>query len=212
MAADDAESAPEGGLEVRDLNVADEKPYLTKPTSQVDLERRLADDYKADGDLSRRVTVNPDPFGEETDNGQFVGTDPIYQGRANETEQPLQAEEGPDKKAEEAFAELFESDGEKVPDYGTGGEAVRAADPTQVPDVERRLVPGQEGYPDNVASGPTVSASSVQPADESETQDDDDAADQVEEAQPDSQPQTSPAAPVTQSSPTPPFGGGQQNS
>lgn len=38
----------------------------------------------------------------------FVGVDPVYQNFANDTDEPLAAEEGPDKLAEEAYADAVE--------------------------------------------------------------------------------------------------------
>lgn len=205
MAANDAESDPEGGLELRDLNEQDDKPYLTRPTSQLDLERRLDEDHKPDSDLSLSLKVNPNPFGDE----DYAGTDPIYQNHANDTETPYAAEEGPDKDAEDAVRELYEfsDDDEVVPDFGLGGESTRST--TAGPAAERYLTPGQEGYPDNPEKyvGPAVPASLVE-ADNGDDSDEDseDIGQKVADAQPDSQPPNSPTAQVTQPSPTP-FGG-----
>lgn len=95
-----------------------EKATYSKPTSQVDLEARLkadaeetsppprkkGEDFDAPGPFNVQGAVNPD--GEPTEDG-YVGTDKIYQNYANETDAPLQADEGADKLAEEAFADAF---------------------------------------------------------------------------------------------------------
>lgn len=139
-------------------NEEKEKTTITKPTSQLDLERRQSDDYVADADISSRVAVNPNPFGEE----DYVGTDPVYQNYANDTEKPLPADEGPEAEAEKAHREMYDTDEDTVNDPGLGGEAVRA-DLTG-PAAERYLVPGQEGYPDDASkfTGPAVPASAVE--------------------------------------------------
>lgn len=104
-----------------------------KPTSQLDLERRLSE---GDPEPVLFKTVNPDEsslmadneWGEDSDNA-FVGTDPIYQNRANETDQPLQAEEGPDKDAEEAFFSSYEKGTEVRPELAERyGEVKKGAD------------------------------------------------------------------------------------
>jgi hypothetical protein len=146
--------------------VADEKKeeetYLTKPASQVDHERRLAEDYQPDARVDGELVVNPNPFGAE----DYAGTDPIYQNHANDTEAPLAAEEGPDKDAEDFVRDLHDlddvDDGDKAEDYGLGGEATKAGQSNL--ERERMLVPGQEGYPENPEkyTGPAVPASAVQ--------------------------------------------------
>jgi hypothetical protein len=137
-------------LEFRDLNKADDKPYLTKPTSQVDLETRLEDGYKPDSDVSDRRVVNPNPFGAE----DYASTDPIYQNHANDTEKPYRAEEGADKQAEQVVRDLHDLDGlddsEVTEDHGMGGKAQRA-DQTGAAGPTRYLVPGQEGYDQKTA-------------------------------------------------------------
>jgi len=176
-------------LEFRDLNAQDDEPYLTRPTSLVDLDRRLEEGAVPDSDLSGRYIVNPNPFGEE----DYAGTDPIYQNHANDTEAPHAAEEGPEKEAEDAVRDLYEpkDDAVVVDDFGTGGEAVKAGQPNV--DREVYLVPGQEGYPDDPSklSGPVVSKSAVTPPEETK-------GDDAKEKQPETQPPASPAAPVVQ--------------
>lgn len=70
------------------------KPVYTKPTSELDAEARLAEDFVPAGVLKPGV----DP--EKSENG-YVGVDPIYQTFANDTEQPLRAEDGVEKVMEE---------------------------------------------------------------------------------------------------------------
>lgn len=48
-----------------------------------------------------------------TDDG-YIGTDPIYQNHANATDEPHQADDGPDKLAEDAYIESVEG-GPKEP-------------------------------------------------------------------------------------------------
>lgn len=81
----------------------EEEVVYTKPTSQVDLEQRLdADEPDPHGFLK---SVNPDPnLGSEDG---YVGTDPVYQNHAVDTDEPLAAEEGADKAAEEHFADAY---------------------------------------------------------------------------------------------------------
>lgn len=72
------------------------EPNYTKPTSQLDLEARQKDDYVP----SIQLLKGTDP--EPSENG-YVGTDEIYQNYANETEKPLQAQEGPEVEIEKNF-------------------------------------------------------------------------------------------------------------
>lgn len=94
----------------------EEKANYTKPTSQVDLEERLAR-----GNESSRVLVTSDEYArrleerddeekeaqrgrsfavEDNDLDNYVATDPVYQTYANETEKPLRAEDGPEAELE----------------------------------------------------------------------------------------------------------------
>ena len=73
------------------------KPKYSKPTSQVDLEARLKDDYVSPSVINQGV----DPV-YESENG-YVAVDPIYQHFANETEKPLASESGVEKKLEEVY-------------------------------------------------------------------------------------------------------------
>lgn len=78
------------------------EPEYTKPTSQLDLERRLEEQNKVQP-ASHLTALNPADqldLDDESDDG-FVGVDPIYRNYANDTEKPLQADEGAEAKAEE---------------------------------------------------------------------------------------------------------------
>lgn len=76
---------------------------FTKPTSQLDLEARQ--EAAADGKAPVFfTTVNP----EAPDDSGFIATDPIYHGRANDTERPRFSEEGSDAVAEEAYVKSFD--------------------------------------------------------------------------------------------------------
>jgi hypothetical protein len=173
----------------------DDKPYTTTSTAQQDMERRLADDYKPDADITNRQMVNPNPFGEE----DYAGTDPIYQNHATDSSKPLRAKKGPEKKLEDFARELHKLDeGEDVVlhDTGLGGKAVQA-DQSGGPAAERYLVPGQEGYPENPdkLTGPAVPASAVKDEDGG-----DETGDKSDENPPfpPQQPPATPAAPRTQ--------------
>ena len=86
-----------------------EEVVYTKPTSQVDLEARLGDESDPPVHLE---SVNPDPFHEDG----YVGVSPEYANAANETDEPYEAEEGPDADAEQAFADAYgDSSGEVTP-------------------------------------------------------------------------------------------------
>lgn len=76
----------------------------TKPTSQLDYEERTKKDYTPPGVLGKGVDPAPSDTG-------FVNVDPIYQNFANETEKPLAAEKGVEKKLEETvYAENADFD------------------------------------------------------------------------------------------------------
>lgn len=76
------------------------EPYLTKPTTQVDLERRLAIE---NGDLDPEEDAGtPRDFKVEgNDTSAYIGVDPIYQNYAEETHQPLASDGGPEERIEE---------------------------------------------------------------------------------------------------------------
>lgn len=80
-------------------SVKKEKVEYTKPTSQVDLETRLADDSTP----VFREYSDPAPVNEDG----FVGVSPEYANAANDTDVPLAAEDGVDKAAEGAFADAY---------------------------------------------------------------------------------------------------------
>ena len=80
------------------------KAQYSKPTSQVDLEERTKDDYV----VPAQLVQGTDPVPAETG---FVGVDPIYQNYANDTEKPLRAEKGAEKKFEDlAYADEVDTD------------------------------------------------------------------------------------------------------
>ena len=84
-----------------------EKVVYTKPTSQTDLEARLESEKNGENPFAlASSTVNPGTP-DETD-GLYVGTDPIYQNHANDTEAPLQAQKGGEKLAEEKFLKAYD--------------------------------------------------------------------------------------------------------
>lgn len=120
-----------------------EEVQYSKPTSQLDLEARLTadaeetsppprrkgEDYDAPTSFELQGAVNPN--GDPTNEG-YIGTDVIYQNYAEETNKPFQAEEGPDKLAEDAFAAAFgdgedrnppEEDNVETDSVTTGGDA-----------------------------------------------------------------------------------------
>lgn len=80
----------------------------TKPAAQLDLERRLADDYVSPHVLAKGQ--NPSETGAYTpDDEGYVGTNEEYKNHANDTEAPLAAEGGADKLAEEAHTAAAEA-------------------------------------------------------------------------------------------------------
>lgn len=73
----------------------DDKPkeaVYEKPTSQLDLEARQADDYES----PLRVAATGEPGDTPFDNAGYIGVDPVYQNAANETERPMRQTEGPE--------------------------------------------------------------------------------------------------------------------
>lgn len=97
MAETSAPPPPEKRKAAPKKDSADEVVF-TKPTSQLDLEARLSAEAEV---TAFHTTVNP-TYVDEDGNG-YVGTDAIYTNRANEVDQPLEAEEGADALAEGAF-------------------------------------------------------------------------------------------------------------
>jgi hypothetical protein len=80
----------------------DQETQVTKSTQQLDLEARQAEDYVSPLAVAKTVGPEQSLLGEDG----YVGTDPIYQNYANETEAPLAAEEGAEKVLEDrVFAE-----------------------------------------------------------------------------------------------------------
>lgn len=90
-----------------------DKPELNVPsTAALDMERRLADDNAPTTGL---LTVNPAGAQEAAEEG-YVGTDPIYQNHANDTEAPLAAEEGVWADAEDKYHEDLAGDAKEPSD------------------------------------------------------------------------------------------------
>ena len=83
---------------------AKQKVEYTKPTSQLDLEARL--DSEDDEKLGTPLFPMKNPDLEPTKDG-YVGTDPVYQNFANDTEKPLAADGGADQLAEEAAQDAY---------------------------------------------------------------------------------------------------------
>ena len=125
------------------------KPYTTQSTAAQDLERRLDPDYKPVVGTAR---LNPNPFGDE----EYVGTDPVYQNHANDTEVPYAAEEGPLQKAEEHFADQYDmsdaDDDKVVPDPGMGGVTTVAVD--EGPGVSTLTIGAAENTPQRQEEAP----------------------------------------------------------
>jgi hypothetical protein len=85
---------------------ADEVEFLP-PTSQVDLEERLARGHRPAEqvvDNTKNDVLNPEvvsaPYAGDADTSKYLGTDPVYMNYARETERPMQAEEGPEYEAQ----------------------------------------------------------------------------------------------------------------
>lgn len=119
-----------------------EKTTITKSNAQLDLERRTADGYVPDSDVSGVVTVNPNPFG----NDAYVGTDPIYQNYSTDQNKAFESKEGVEAELLKEYKKEHEvDDSVAVEDFGLGGKAQRAASGTGGA-TYRTILPGQEGY------------------------------------------------------------------
>ena len=89
------------------------KAKYSKPASQLDLEARLKNDNKSDRVLSTaEVAEAPKDDGnardfrvEGNDTSGYIGTDPVYQTYANETDAPLVGEKNPEETVAEDFVE-----------------------------------------------------------------------------------------------------------
>lgn len=68
--------------------MTDKKANYTKSTEQLDLERRMAEDFESPKKIVEGEVPN------QLQEGGFVNVDPIYQNYANEADAPLHAEEG----------------------------------------------------------------------------------------------------------------------
>ena len=111
--------------------MADEAVY-EKPTSQLDLEARLAEDYTPPSQIewTNPNAKPPDPEkvkgrdfkveGNETD-AYTPDVDPMYQNYANESEKPFRAEgdDNPEAKVEKELLDKKEDEGGS----GEGGES-----------------------------------------------------------------------------------------
>lgn len=104
------------------------KPQYSKPTSQVDLEERSKDDYVPPAQLVQGT----DP---ELASTPFVGVDPVYQNYANDTEKPLRAEKGAEKKFEDlAYADDVDEDfGKAEAGESTGEEKEEEEEESKTP-------------------------------------------------------------------------------
>lgn len=98
-----------------------EKAQYSKPSSQLDLEERqenenrsprilsTSDQYEApeQDDNARDFTV------EDNELDGYVGTDPVYQNYAVDTDKPMPAEEGAESKLEKEFLGSLDPDPQK---------------------------------------------------------------------------------------------------
>lgn len=84
-----------------------EKVVYTKPTSQLDLEARQEAEKKGENPFAVADAVR-NPTGPEETKDLYVGTDPIYQNHANDTEAPKQSEKGAEKDAEQGFLKAYD--------------------------------------------------------------------------------------------------------
>ena len=81
---------------------------FTQPTSLLDLEaRQKAAQEVEDNGGPDPLWVDTNPVATDNEDG-YIGTDPIYYDRANETDEPLPSEDGPEAVAEEAYVNSFE--------------------------------------------------------------------------------------------------------
>lgn len=115
----------------------------TPSQAELDLEARQASGYVGESNLGKRVqTLQPDPRGA----GAFVGTDPIYQVRANTTEQPSASGDGAEKIAEDAFKAPYAAalaaapSQNQVSNPGMGGQAVKTQSAQTSPPVLHKEV------------------------------------------------------------------------
>lgn len=94
---------------------------FTRPTSQLDLEARQKEAARVakEGVVPLVTSVNP----AAPDDSGFIATDPIYQNRANETDMPVESEEGPDAQVEEDYIKSFDK-----PDHEAAARKKAAAD------------------------------------------------------------------------------------
>lgn len=96
------------------------KARYSKPTSQVDLDERLKNENRVTGILKDTNPADSSVYYAESG---FVGTDPIYQNYANDTDEPLKAESGADKQAEDYVKKQVTGTAEKSPETKTATDS-----------------------------------------------------------------------------------------
>jgi hypothetical protein len=94
-----------------------EEVVYTKPTSQVDLEERLSEDYQSSLVLQKDTNPGAAPVDErwkleDNDTSAYVGVSPEYQNYANETDKPLRSEEGVQATLEEQLYTAYDGNKE----------------------------------------------------------------------------------------------------
>lgn len=152
----------------------DNEANYEKPSSQVDLERRLendnrssqvlvdSDEYnqrKADGDLED--TPGRDMRVEGNDISGYVGVDPVYQNYASDTEAPLPADEGAESKVFERVATEGDAVVQVSDELVSDEETKRATDETskaRPANVTTLSTPGSPATPGNVEPKESVSS------------------------------------------------------
>lgn len=143
-------------------------PYEMRPTAQIDLERRQAEEAKTGKDklkerteatLAALGTAHPDAA--NTDSvGEFRGTDPVYQNYGGVSHEPMNGDAGPEVTAEEkllaAQAGILENSIKAQGGHSTYGESVEV-DPLG---RSGAIVRGGSGD-ENTARGVTTPSSST---------------------------------------------------
>lgn len=145
-----------------------DKPYLTKPTTQTDLEARAKRDFKPEATTVDANAVN-DPYAVEgNDTSAYVGVDPSYMTYASDTEKPLAAESGSEAKALDqltsglAYGEVTPSK-ENKQTVGSGSSVPLVTVATSGEDVSHEIVKP------STTSAPTPSSTSANSASETTT-------------------------------------------
>ena len=141
-----------------------QKAQYAPPSSQVDLEERLENGNASGAVLSTADSYQPpkdDEGGrdyrvEGNEIGQYVGTSPEYATYANETEQPLRAE---DSVENEVFEKFAEGQNPQVPEGWEPGEA--EAEVTVIPANSANLeTPDGAPVPQSATTASTDKAAS----------------------------------------------------